>query len=1117
MAQDAWTRTVSSGFGYPSNSTVFQMNVFNNELYAATGMDSGYVYKSSTGNPYTWAKVFSDPISVSVNAITSTTEGGGNIYISSRSNYPDTSRILRSTDGINWSTYYLSSYFVTNIIPFKGTGSTDSIYITENGFMMKSHYNSADPLNAGGAWDTVFNLDAISPGALINVMAKHGSKLFFGTSDGDLYSSADGNNWVANANASGGFGDPNNNSITAIASFGGYIYVAVENSTVGAQVWRSSDETNWTMVQQLSYSHARISSLNVADGKLWICAVSNSSAALISYSSNGTTFTVSNNNGFGDPYMHGYYGAITGFGNNVYYSGEYDSGGGKRAFGVGGAEIWRKCTIAPPVVNLGPDQSVCYGASVTLDAGPSGNGYYWSNEATTQSTSVISPGTFFVQFVSANGCSDMDTININSVAGPSITMINPSQGITTICSGTSVNVNATAISNVYFPDPPIHKTTNDSISDLLGGYVYDTINVSGLSSTCACDALMSVTIDSLYHTYSADLDIGIYTPTGSYITLSQSIGSDENNTYFGTEFRMDAGQYIGSAGTPFTGQFVPQGDFRTLLGNPNGGWVLSVQDHIGGDDGRLKGWTIRFKVDDTVMTYSWTPTTGVTSTNTLNTVITPTVSTTYTLTTTNNNGCVTQTPVDFLVPQLTFAQAADTMCFGSSITLTVMGGKPSTTWSPSADLNTNQGSEVIASPSVSTEYFVVDTLSGCPLMDSIFVHANTQMILTSPAPVTICFADTASLTAGVSGGSAPYVYTWDMGGSYLYGETVNTSPVGGTSYTISATDAAGCFVGGGSTSVSVTPSTDIYGSVTYTGGTVNSSSVVLYKYEPYLTNFDTIGVATTDASGNYYFPSVNHSDYLIKVFPNASYTTLVPTYFGNVFLWDSATIVTHDCMMNDTFNIVTVEELGSTGPGYLQGIVLEDMGFGRVPGDPIPGVDVKLGRNPGGALVTSTTTDGNGVYSFSNVAFGDYTVYADIPGLGRDSSYTFTVDSTNDSYLNLDYYVDSTVVFIVNNITTGTVNNLTAQSAANTFSVYPNPANGFASVEYIITNDAVISLGVYNVLGVKVIDLAEEKQMAGTYKYKINNEGHSRLTNGVYFVSLSINGKSSILRLVINE
>jgi hypothetical protein len=221
--------------------------------------------------------------------------------------------------------------------------------------------------------------------------------------------------------------------------------------------------------------------------------------------------------------------------------------------------------------------------------------------------------------------------------------------------------------------------------------------------------------------------------------------------------------------------------------------------------------------------------------------------------------------------------------------------------------------------------------------------------------------------------------------------------------------------------------------------------------------------------------------------------------------------------MNDTFNIITVEELGSTGPGYLQGIVREDLGFGRAPGDPIPGVDVKLGRNPGGALVTNTTTDGNGVYSFSNVAYGDYTVYADIPGLGRDSSYTFTVDSTNDSYLNLDYYVDSTVIYIVNNITTGTANNLSAQNASNTFNVYPNPANGFASVEYTITNDAVISLGVYNVLGVKVIDLAEEKQISGTYKYKINNEGHSGLTNGVYFVSLSINGKSSILRLVINE
>jgi hypothetical protein len=290
----------------------------------------------------------------------------------------------------------------------------------------------------------------------------------------------------------------------------------------------------------------------------------------------------------------------------------------------------------------------------------------------------------------------------------------------------------------------------------------------------------------------------------------------------------------------------------------------------------------------------------------------------------------------------------------------------------------------------------------------------------------------------------------------------------------------------------------------------------LYKYLPYLTQFDTLQITTTDAVGDYHFASVNHSTYLIKVFPDTSYNTLVPTYYGNVFLWDAAPSVTHDCQMSDTFNIVTVEELVATGPGFLQGSVLEDIGFSRQPGDPIPGVDVKLGRNPGGQLVTSTQTDSTGTYTFTGVAYDNYIIYADIPGLGRDSSYVVTVDATNDSIFNLDYVVDSSVVFIVNNTATGVHPNI-AQTKEKVFSVYPNPSDGNASIEYSISKDANVSLGIYNVLGVKIIDIANDEQMSGTHKYSINKAKDNELASGIYFVTLIVDGKISIQRLVINK
>ena len=43
------------------------------------------------------------------------------------------------------------------------------------------------------------------------------------------------------------------------------------------------------------------------------------------------------------------------------------------------------------------------------------------------------------------------------------------------------------------------------------------------------------------------------------------------------------------------------------------------------------------------------------------------------------------------------------------------------------------------------------------------------------------------------------------------------------------------------------------------------------------------------------------------------------------------------------------------------------------PGEPIPGIDVKLGKNPGGQAMQTTTSNGNGEFEFTSLEAGDYT------------------------------------------------------------------------------------------------------------------------------------------------
>src|SRR6185437_15813088 len=52
-------------------------------------------------------------------------------------------------------------------------------------------------------------------------------------------------------------------------------------------------------------------------------------------------------------------------------------------------------------------------------------------------------------------------------------------------------------------------------------------------------------------------------------------------------------------------------------------------------------------------------------------------------------------------------------------------------------------------------------------------------------------------------------------------------------------------------------------------------------------------------------------------------------------------------------------------------------------GDPIDGVDVNLGKNPGGSRVASGVTDERGNVRFDNLAPGDYVIVIDGPTLAK--------------------------------------------------------------------------------------------------------------------------------------
>ncbi len=67
-----------------------------------------------------------------------------------------------------------------------------------------------------------------------------------------------------------------------------------------------------------------------------------------------------------------------------------------------------------PLINLGADQVLCDGSSLTLDATAGFDSYEWSDGSTNQTLDVIAPGTYSVTATHSSGCDRADTIMILS-------------------------------------------------------------------------------------------------------------------------------------------------------------------------------------------------------------------------------------------------------------------------------------------------------------------------------------------------------------------------------------------------------------------------------------------------------------------------------------------------------------------------------------------------------------------------------------------------------------------------------------------------------------------------------------------------------------------------------
>ena len=112
---------------------------------------------------------------------------------------------------------------------------------------------------------------------------------------------------------------------------------------------------------------------------------------------------------------------------------------------AGGCKTSKKVTIVvntPPAIDLGADQTVCFGASTTLDAGAGMTSYVWTGVKTGSAQTMVADATgkYKVVITDANGCKSADSLNVTVNSKVDVAFASDT---ITICPGGSINLSAT--------------------------------------------------------------------------------------------------------------------------------------------------------------------------------------------------------------------------------------------------------------------------------------------------------------------------------------------------------------------------------------------------------------------------------------------------------------------------------------------------------------------------------------------------------------------------------------------------------------------------------------------------------------------------------------------------
>lgn len=252
-------------------------------------------------------------------------------------------------------------------------------------------------------------------------------------------------------------------------------------------------------------------------------------------------------------------------------------------------------------------------------------------------------------------------------------------------------------------------------------------------------------------------------------------------------------------------------------------------------------------------TYSWTPTTALSSPNGSSTNATVNAPIEYFVTAVSDFGCRATDSVEiFVFPPFTVAVSGDnSICEGDSSILSATGAD-SYIWDNTGTLSSGVDSVVTATPANTTTYTVIGTVGSCTASTTFTLTVNPlpTILTTAPADIT-CLNPSSVLTATSAGNTI----VWDGPGMVAVPDPATATEPG--TYTVTVTTpATGCVTTGQVTVNEPNPLLAAFTASPITGVSplqvqFDNGSQNAVSYEWYFGENALVGAITEDAAHNY--------------------------------------------------------------------------------------------------------------------------------------------------------------------------------------------------------------------------------------------------------------------------